>query len=595
MAERAVIQLDVDSGDARAEVTQTQDALSDLQVEAVEAGDGFERLSNSASTELAETRAQAERTASSMQQMGGAASSTANNLGFELTQAAQDAQFGMAGVANQIPLISEQFQRLSQQSGGTRGALGALASAFTGPTGILAAGTLAIQFLPQLREAFADTGDSAADTASKIEDIADAASDVIEVTSEQTQDLELSLGQVDGALQTTEERIGSLQGRIEALQRLQGLVSPIQEVRQSERTQVGREQATGEEQRSVDEIIAQTRERFNLENATQEQIEERVQDLQEELSTEEGVQQNLEDQQQSLQEQLRAQQRLTELGAQKADSSEDSADATEREAEAMNALAVSAKQAAENRQALRRFQAAGGSQGQLFGPTNFGRTPTVGGTMLNQGQSQGALMLQAAQDAGLVSQFESAEGVMSDLEQQSEETFNSAQLGARLATQAVGGLTSAISSSQSAMDSLQQSAASILDTISGTFLTQALKGASVAGLSGGPLGLLGIGAGVAGGILQSFEHGGEPAAGPARLHPPEVMMMNGQEQIVGREETEAILRRASGRGAGNGAVVRKLDEVAARIQQMEIRMDPYGVRQELGRIEEEQSEFSISG
>jgi hypothetical protein len=425
MAERAVIQIEVEAGDARAEISQTEDALSGLEVEAVEAGDGFERLSSSASRELAETRAQAERTAASMRQMDGAASGTATSLQYELVQGAQDAKFGMAGLANQIPLIQEQFLRLRQDTGSTTGALSSLASTFMNPTtGVVAGITLLLTFKDDLLSFFDATGDSAENTASKIKNIAEAASDVVDVTSGQTQDLELSLGQVDGALETTEGRIKSLENQIDALERLQGLVSPIEEGRQAERTEVGEEQALGEEQRTVEEIIVQTRERFDLENATQEEIQSRVDDLQEELNTEKGVRQNLENQQQTLQEQLRAQERLGELGAQKAENSNESADATEREAEAMNALAVSAKEVAENRQAVNRFFAQGGRRERLFGQFNFGRTPTVGGTMLNQGQSQGALMLQSARQVGIISQFQDFPELLKRIQQKTEDAGN---------------------------------------------------------------------------------------------------------------------------------------------------------------------------
>jgi len=106
--------------------------------------------------------AAADRARASTRRVGSAASSTATNLGFELTAAAQDAQFGMAGVANQIPLISEQFTRLRKQSGSTRGALRSLLSVFLGPTGLLAIGTLGLQALPSILEFFRSIGDAAA-------------------------------------------------------------------------------------------------------------------------------------------------------------------------------------------------------------------------------------------------------------------------------------------------------------------------------------------------------------------------------------------------------------------------------------------------
>ncbi|WP_251931713.1 hypothetical protein, partial [Salinibacter ruber] len=123
MARSATIVLEAQTGEARQEFERVEQALSELEVEAVEAGDGFERLSNTATTEMIEARQAAERMSTSMRSMGGA-SSTATDLTFELTQQIQDMQAaGVRGATNALPMMFEQFSRLQDQAGSTTGAL----------------------------------------------------------------------------------------------------------------------------------------------------------------------------------------------------------------------------------------------------------------------------------------------------------------------------------------------------------------------------------------------------------------------------------------------------------------------------------------
>jgi len=84
------------------------------------------------------------------------------------------------------------------------------------------------------------------------------------------------------------------------------------------------------------------------------------------------------------------------------------ADETERQEQAMNGLAVSAKQAAENMQVVERTLGSMDQMPMQRRISAFGagfQAPTVGGAMLRQGQGQGELMLQAARDAGFVEGF----------------------------------------------------------------------------------------------------------------------------------------------------------------------------------------------
>lgn len=94
---------------------------------------------------------------------------SANNLGFEMVQAAQDAKFGLAGVANQIPLMTEQLTQLTLKSGSTTSALSSLGQAFIGPVGIVAAITLLLTYQDDLIGFFTSTEESAEDASDKFE------------------------------------------------------------------------------------------------------------------------------------------------------------------------------------------------------------------------------------------------------------------------------------------------------------------------------------------------------------------------------------------------------------------------------------------
>ena len=152
------------------------------------------------------TVAGAEEASESMETLGATTSSTATNLSFELVQASQDAQFGLVGVANQIPLISQQFQRLRQQSGSTTGALSSLISTMTGPTGFLAAGTLLLQFGPQLIDFFRSFGQEAETSDEKVKELLQ--------TLEQRSDV---LSGLSGDLSSAKEDVEALKNAFEAI------------------------------------------------------------------------------------------------------------------------------------------------------------------------------------------------------------------------------------------------------------------------------------------------------------------------------------------------------------------------------------------
>jgi len=151
----------------------------------------------------------ADRAQASTSGMRSSVSSSANQLGFEFVSAAQDAQFGMAGVANQIPLMTEQFTQLQSKTGSTSGALAALGKSLTGPAGIIGAFTLLIQLGPQIQSFFADMIESASGaedqlfaTKKEVESIKSAAEDL--VSAPELQDAEFRIADPDEAARSVE-------------------------------------------------------------------------------------------------------------------------------------------------------------------------------------------------------------------------------------------------------------------------------------------------------------------------------------------------------------------------------------------------------
>jgi hypothetical protein len=217
----------------RSQVTAEQ--LENASVEASQdVRSSFER----AEQELRQTGAAAERASTSTREVGSAASGTATNLGFELVQGAQDARFGLAGLANQIPLIQEQFLQLRQQSGSTTGALSSLAGAFTNPaTGLVAAVTVLLTFKEPLLSFFSDVGDEAKTTEEKIKaaeegvkQVAETAGKVLqgfeeEIPELQITDPEVAREEIDQLREVADAR----QEVIESARRLQTLRQDVSE------------------------------------------------------------------------------------------------------------------------------------------------------------------------------------------------------------------------------------------------------------------------------------------------------------------------------------------------------------------------------
>jgi len=169
-----------------------------------------------------EQAAAQDRVASTGTRMNSTVSSSANNLGFELVQASQDAKFGLAGVANQIPLMSEQFSQLQAKTGSTTGAMSALFSALKGPAGIIGAFTLLLTFKDEIIGFFTDAGDSAEEASKKVEALQSAASSLIQV------ELGLEADDIE-SIDRAEQLLENIRGEISEIEATQGLQAAFAE------------------------------------------------------------------------------------------------------------------------------------------------------------------------------------------------------------------------------------------------------------------------------------------------------------------------------------------------------------------------------
>jgi len=198
----------------RSQVTAEQ-----LENASVEASQNVRSSFQRAEQELRQTGVAAERASTSTREVGSAASGTATNLGFELVQGAQDAKFGLAGLANQIPLIQEQFLRLRQQSGSTGGALASLAGTFTNPaTGLIAAVTLLLTFKDDLIGFFSDVGDEAESVSERVKGLKKATDRLVQGFQEDIPSFEIT--NLEDAQQLEEGLSESIESRQQLLEDL---------------------------------------------------------------------------------------------------------------------------------------------------------------------------------------------------------------------------------------------------------------------------------------------------------------------------------------------------------------------------------------
>ena len=235
----------------------------------------------------------AQQASQSMTQLGSSASSAATNLSFELVRASQDAGHSIGAVVNQIPQMAEQFTQLRSQTGSTRGALSALVSTMTGPTGLLAAGTLLVQFGPKLISFFTDTGEAAQNTEEKVNKVSEAVSSILDVQAGQTEKLELGLEGAEQAIGETETNIQALETILERLPESgTGLVERFDEL--------------GPVAKELVQSLTEQSEGLTL---SRDLVRQRLND-------EKAIRKDLKKQKNQLQQQLRLRRRFKELGAQ---------------------------------------------------------------------------------------------------------------------------------------------------------------------------------------------------------------------------------------------------------------------------------------
>jgi len=95
----------------------------------------------------------AQRYAASTDRVAGA-SGRASQVIFSTGDAIQDVQFGMAGAANNIAFVAENFAEMQQQAGGTSAALSGVFAALKGPAGLILGLQALLALGPQLVDFF---------------------------------------------------------------------------------------------------------------------------------------------------------------------------------------------------------------------------------------------------------------------------------------------------------------------------------------------------------------------------------------------------------------------------------------------------------
>lgn len=220
----------------RSELSQAERALKESEVAAsrlrqgfssgVAATGNFTRRQDMLQQELRQTAAAERQVTQAGVTMRSSVGASANNLAFEMTQAAQDMQFGMAGVANQIPLMTRQFSELSAKTGSTAGAITSLTKTFIGPVGLIAAGTLLVQMGPKIigwlsgtEEELRAVGSESKDAAEAIDSFVESAQDIHQIPNELSKVLtRIQELQAPGTLDVLGGRGGDIfQGAVQAL------------------------------------------------------------------------------------------------------------------------------------------------------------------------------------------------------------------------------------------------------------------------------------------------------------------------------------------------------------------------------------------
>ena len=629
MARSATIQLAVEAGSARAELESLEGGLEDLNIAAVEVGEGFERVGPKAAQGLQQAETQMRRTADAGVTMRSSVRASANNLGFEFVQAAQDAQFGMQGVVNQVPLMVEQFGQLQSKTGSTSGAASALATSLAGPAGVAAGIFAVVQFGPQLVGMLTDSagemrvlGAATKEAEDDLRTFVNTSRDLQELPQQLSKvgtqareelnsfDIEsgftLFRGEFSSAVAgATDRRLTDARDDIRQVRELlRGTGVEARTLRAALRSAgvdvstilEGSFATAGEEIRRSEEALRswnrnleaylETPEAFVNETLRQfQRFTERQRGLLEvgRIDQEEFLQRRRD----FLQEQID----LVQEGS-PFDIRQDEFDPILSFYESLGGELENIKGEQEEIQSAPEVDFITIGDGEVskaerlkriaetfpdrtpiqFSPAPLPDRESPGGGSFDQlagllGEAQRAeqfgfsdaaagraeTLRQRAREAMIQGQiterqFHALMRAADRFETASTDALDATALGAQVATSAMSGLTQALAQGESLAKGLQQTVTQLLTQIGGTFLQKAIQGGTALGLGGGPLAALGIGGSLFGGLIGSFERGGTvPGTGMIRAHPPELAVgASGGTQIIGREETEAILAQAQG-------------------------------------------------
>jgi len=196
MAQTVEVELELDSQGVVQSVNAAGESFERLDEAETDAAEGAEKYEDAAegaaeaserqaqanrdAAQAAERNEQAQREAAQQAQRYAAASDrmaagagSANEVLFSTGDAIQDVQFGIAGAANNVAFIAENFAQLQRQAGGTKGAFSALTSSLTGTAGFILALQALLALGPQLAQWFSSREDEAEGLADALDSAAE--------------------------------------------------------------------------------------------------------------------------------------------------------------------------------------------------------------------------------------------------------------------------------------------------------------------------------------------------------------------------------------------------------------------------------------
>lgn len=147
----------------------------------------------------------------------------AQSVLFQFTAGAQDAQFGMAGMLNNLDPMISGFGTLQRKSGGLKGALSAVGSVMMGPAGIatlgVTAATILVQNFDTIKGAIIDTESRADSLGETLDDVIKSRSAIIDVQ------FKFGRGRLDSIVGGLESELEDLRSRRQEVSQKLGLGS----------------------------------------------------------------------------------------------------------------------------------------------------------------------------------------------------------------------------------------------------------------------------------------------------------------------------------------------------------------------------------